>query len=139
MSDENQHEATDAEETAAVAEQEGTTDTPETPQPEQEEEREPTPEEIEAFKQMREEAKKALEEEMPYLEAEEKYHRLKADIEEHKARELTMITRQAQIMYGGQAPQKQPQPPADPDEPQQETPPPMKEPENPMPRKLKTD
>lgn len=62
----------------------------------------------EEYRKARANATKELKEEIAYLKIEEQYQKLQADIEEHKARRLTMIQRQAQLMYGGQqAPQQQ--------------------------------
>lgn len=56
----------------------------------------------EEYKKARNAATLELKEEIKYLKVEEQYQKLQADIEEHKARRLTMIQRQAQLMYGGQ-------------------------------------
>ena len=107
MSDENQQET--AEETAHA---EPAAETPQEETPDQE--KELTPEE---YRELRDKAMEALKEEIPSLEIEEKYHKLKADIEEHKARELTMIARQAQFFAPPPGSQPQPQHPSQQEQP----------------------
>jgi hypothetical protein len=94
------------------------------------EEKQLSPEE---YKKLRDDATKELKKEIAYLKTEKEYHVLRADIEEAKTREYTMIARQAQLFA---AP---PQPPAG--EPKEETPPNVGAPEGPMPpkRTLKKD
>lgn len=58
-----------------------------------------TPEE---YRKVRGKAIKELKKEIAYLKVEAEYQNLQANIEEHKARRLAMIQRQAQLMYGGQ-------------------------------------
>lgn len=58
---------------------------------------------------MRVKMQKFYEEEMPFLELQEKYERLQADIEEHKVRRMTMMIRGAQMYAAGEAAERQSQ------------------------------
>lgn len=56
----------------------------------------------EQMAEMRNRMKQFYEEEIPYLELQEKYERLQADIEEHKVRRMTMMIRGAQLYAAGE-------------------------------------
>lgn len=70
-------------------------------------EKEMTPEE---YAEARDKAVAHIESELPYLEAEEKYQRLSADIEDHKTRKIVAIARRAQF-FAQQNPEGAEQPP----------------------------
>lgn len=61
----------------------------------------------EQMTQMRQRMLEFYTEEIPYLELQEKYERLQADIEEHKVRRMTMMIRGAQMYAAGEAAERE--------------------------------